>query len=226
MNKPIIKYCVYILASATILLLAGCSLWMPTAAPTSQPQPTSTAPPIITPKSQLPTTIPSYIHYTPPVGYYIHLEFDYPASWIFRQGPFAAFSLLDPRFQTLPTPASGDLHPTPNDFGVIAVRIEPSKPGQTPDTELEVYKQDYKDALRHTVLTDYKITIGGQDASVLEYKVEPAPDDYPAVIFSRRTFFIVEDQLYEIYFSIAEKDRGGDFEKGYEYFLNSLRIVP
>jgi hypothetical protein len=37
---------------------------------------------------------------------------------------------------------------------------------------------------------------------------------------------MVNDQLYEIFFNIAEKDRGGQFDKGYEYFINSLKIVP
>ena len=44
-------------------------------------------------------------------------------------------------------------------------------------------------------------------------------------MFNRRIIFIVKDQIYVILFEVAEKDRGGEFEKGYEYFFNSLKIV-
>jgi hypothetical protein len=37
---------------------------------------------------------------------------------------------------------------------------------------------------------------------------------------------MVNGQVYEIIYSVAEKDRGGEFDKGYDYFLNSLKIVP
>ena len=36
---------------------------------------------------------------------------------------------------------------------------------------------------------------------------------------------MVNSQLYEIIFTVAEKERGGEFEKGYEYFFDSLKIV-
>jgi hypothetical protein len=39
---------------------------------------------------------------------------------------------------------------------------------------------------------------------------------------SAEHFFIFKDQKYEIYYTIAEKDRGGEFEKGYEHIFNSL----
>ena len=52
------------------------------------------------------------------------------------------------------------------------------------------------------------------------------PESYTSLMFARRRFFVVKDQMYEIMLTIAEKDRGGEFEKGYEYFFNSLKIVP
>jgi hypothetical protein len=51
-------------------------------------------------------------------------------------------------------------------------------------------------------------------------------------IENRKIFFIAKNQLHEIYetyeihFTIAEKDRGGEFEQGYEHFFNSIKIVP
>ena len=75
------------------------------------------------------------------------------------------------------------------------------------------------------VLYDYKISIDGYDASVLEYQIEPI-EDYTSLMFARRIFFRVEDQMYTILFMVAEKERGGEFEKGYEYFFNSLKVVP
>ena len=67
--------------------------------------------------------------------------------------------------------------------------------------------------------------IDGYNASVLEYQVND-PENYPSLMFNRRIFFIVKDQMYEFFFTVAEKDRGGEFEQGYEYFFNSLKIVP
>ena len=183
----------------------------------------------ITPTSQSPTALPPYIHYVPSEGSNIHLEFDYPSSWIFnentRDADFIVVGLGDPRFLTLPTPTPEDMHPTPSDFASIVIWIVPSKPGQTPDNELASHKQGYKDVHRITLLKDYKLTIDGLDASVLEYQVND-PESYTSFMFARRIFFVVKDQMYEIMLTIAEKDRGGEFEKGYEYFFNSLKIVP
>lgn len=223
MSKPtIINYSLHLLASTTILIITSCGILTPNMTPASQLPPSNTPPPIITATSQLPTVaIPSYIHYAPSDGSNIRLEFDYPSSWICSQdlqdANFLVIGLGDPRFRTLPTAAPDDFHPTPNDFGSIVIWITPRKSGQSPETALEALKQSYNKNLRYKELKDYSVMIDGHDASALEYEVEPSPDHYPSVMFSRRVFFIVEDQLYEIYFSIAEKDRGGEFEQGYEY---------
>jgi len=205
----------FLLASVAAVMLAGCGVMAST----------------ITPTPQSPTTMPPYIHYTASEGFNIHLEFDYPGSWTFSEemqegGLSMVVGLGNPRFRTLPTPFPEDSHPTPNDFGSVVIRIVPSQPDQTPNTKVESLKQSYNSHFRYKVLNDYKITIDGYDASVLEYQVEPAQDDYPSVMFNRRTFFMVKDQMYEIHFTVAEKERGGEFEKGYEYFFNSLKIVP
>jgi hypothetical protein len=71
------------------------------------------------------------------------------------------------------------------------------------------------------------LTIDGYDAIAFEYQVEPTDNNgYTSLMFERNIFFVVKDQLYQITFLVAEKERGGEFEKGYEYFFNSLKIVP
>ena len=179
---------------------------------------------------QPPTSTPPYFHYTPSKGFNIHLEFDYPSSWVFSEeiqegGLLTVIGLGDPRFRTLPTPPADGFIRTPNDFGGIDIWITPKKPGQTADTELESHKQGYKDEHQITLLKDYELTIDGHEASVLEYQIND-PESYTSLMFVRRIFFIVEDQMYEIFFEVAEKERGSEFEQGYEYFFKSLKIVP
>lgn len=75
------------------------------------------------------------------------------------------------------------------------------------------------------LLDDYKITVDEYDASVLEYQMND-PENYTSLMFARRIFLVVNDQFYEFYFTVADKDRGGQFDQGYEYFISSLKIVP
>jgi hypothetical protein len=202
-----------LLASLTMFVLAGCGITTPTFTPTLQSL----------------TVVPSYIHYTPAEGVNIHVEFDYPGSWIFSENTqyadFIVFGLGDPRFLALPTLSPEDHHPTPSDFGDIVIWITPRKPSQTPETELSSHKQSYKNEHLINLLKDYKLTIDRHDASALEYQIND-PESYTSLMFARRIFFVVKDQMYEIYFTVAEKERGGEFEKGYEYFFKSLKIVP
>lgn len=183
----------------------------------------------ITRTLQPPTPVPQYIHYIPPEAFNVHLEFDYPGYWVLRDGkPYTnivVISLDDPRYFTLPTPSSDGLHPPPSDFGSILISITPRKPGQTPKTEVELHKKGYIGTDWRIYLDDYETKIDGVDASVLEYQIQPA-EYYPSTMFERRIFFVIDDQLYEIIFTVAEKERGGEFEQGYEYFFNSLRILP
>jgi len=75
------------------------------------------------------------------------------------------------------------------------------------------------------VLNDYETTVDGREAYILEYQTDDR-ETSPSLMFNRRVFFMVKDQLYQITFTVAEKERGGEFEQGYEYFFNSLKIVP
>jgi len=179
-----------------------------------------------------PTPMPSYIHYVPHKALNIHLEFDYPSSWIleeitqYKDEPI--ISLSDPAVLSLPTrlPNAVDSHPTgPQDFGTILISAQPSKPGQTPDTELDLHKQTYSNIAWMTVLDDYKVTIDGHEAKVLEYLIKPNIEN-DTLMFNRRIFFMVKNQLYEIIYSVPQKERDGKFEQSYEYFFNSLKITP
>ena len=76
-----------------------------------------------------------------------------------------------------------------------------------------------------TVLNDYKTTVDGRDAYILEYQTDDL-ETSPSLMFNRRVFFMVNNRVYEIIYTVAEKDRGGEFDKGYEYFFKSLEIVP
>lgn len=211
-------------ASLTAFLLAGCGVMAPTTTPTPDWQPMPTYIHYVPPSD-----VSEYRHYTPSESFNFHLEFDYPSYWWLQEhsDEVAILSVFlgDPRFLTLPTPSPSDFHPTPNDFGSVDIWIMPSKPDQTPDTELESHKQSYSEISRMTVLGGYKATIDGHDASVLEYQTND-PETSPSLMFNRRVYFMVNGQVYEIIFTVAEKERGSEFEKGYEYFFNSLKILP
>jgi hypothetical protein len=190
--------------------------------------PTSTTLPAALPNPSM--VVPSYIHYFPLETSYIRLEFDYPGFWLFtdeivKDTEIQIISLRDPQFLAVPTRAPGESHGTPSDFGSITIWIIPGKPDQTSEYELESHKHGYSNIHWMKVLDDYRIQIDRYDAYVLEYQIND-PEHYTSPMFARRTYFMVEDHVYEIIFEVAEKDRGGEFEKGYEYFLNSLKIVP
>lgn len=182
--------------------------------------------------SSTPTAVPPYIHYTPSKEFNTHLEFDYPSSWIFSEERIQDTNIIviglgDPRFLTVPTRAPYESHGIPSDFGSISVLIQPVKSNQPLDTQFDAYKKGHSDASWITALNEYKIKIGEYDASVLEYQIEPwNSNGYTSVMFERDIFFAFKDQLYQISFAVAEKERGGEFEKGYEYFFKSLKIAP
>jgi hypothetical protein len=200
-----------LITSIAVIVLGGCSPLIQSVTPSPQPL----------------TVMPPYIHYVPSEGFDVRLEFDYPSSWVFSESQIAHLidiELGDPRFRTLPPPPE-ESHRVPNDFGKIFIMIVPGKPGQTPDTELEGRKQLYSQLSRITLLNDYEITIDGYYATVLEYQLND-PENFTSLMFVRRIFLAIDDQFYEIFYTVAEKDRGGDFEQGYEYFFKSLEIVP
>jgi hypothetical protein len=172
------------------------------------------------------TPTSEYTHYMPSEFFHFNLEFDFPSDWLlYEDKGRPAVYLDDPRFLTLPTPSPPNFHPTPNDFGSVYIWIMPSGPGQTPETELQSHKESYRNHHRYTVLNDYKITIDGYEASVLEYQEEDHIEGSQSLMFAKRIYFMVKGQVYEIIFFVAEKERGGEFEKGFDYFLNSIQIL-
>lgn len=174
-----------------------------------------------------PANIHQYAHYIPPKEFNIYLEFEYPDNWILKEQideiGFVTISFGDPQFLLLPT--STDLHPIPSDLGSVIIFIIPEEYSQTPQSQIDQLKQDYSNTNRITILRDYQIKIDGYIASVLEYQTDDK-ETSPSTMFNRRTYFTLENKLYEIYFQVAEKDRGKEFEKGYEYLINSLKIAP
>lgn len=188
--------------------------------------------PTISPNFQSSTPASPYIHYIPSVTSDVHLEFDYPSSWVFseekiRDTDTVVISLADPRFLTIPTRAPGESHGTPSDFAGVDILVQPAKPDQTLDILVEPHKQGYSNASWIMPINDYELTIDGYDAIAFEYQVEPTGDNgYISSMFERNIFFVIKDQLYQITFSIAERERGSEFEQGYEYFFKSLKIVP
>lgn len=195
--------------------VTGCSVMTPTIAPTPQ----------------APTPAPPYIHYTPSETSNVHLEFDYPSSWFFSEEKIQGTDIIsiglgDPRLLSVPTRAPDEPHGTPSDFGRVNILIQPVKSSQTLDILVEPHKQGYGNASWITPLNDYKLMIDGYDAIAFEYQVEPIVDNgYISLMFERNIFLVVKDQLYQITLLVAEKERGGEFEQGYEYFFNSLKIV-
>ncbi len=204
------------LTSIMLVILTACGAITPTIAPTLQP----------------PTAAPPYIHYTPSEISNVHLEFDYPGSWIFSEDKIQGTDIIsiglgDPRLLTVPTRAPEEPHGTPSDFGSINILVQPANPGQTLDTRIEAHKKGHSDVSWIKALNDYQITIDGYNARVFEYQIEPFDENgYISTMFERDIFFAVQDQIYQITLSVAEKERGGEFEKGYEHFFNSLKIVP
>ena len=178
--------------------------------------------------SNPPMNSPKYIHYAPSRGFKFGIEFNHPGDWWVQEYSDGAgirtVYLVDPLFLTLPTPESyGNHHPTPNDYGRIMIWEVPSNEGETLESELASYKDSYNQNSLITVLNDYKIAIDGRKALILEYLTNDM-ETSPSIMFNRRIYFLVGDQIYEIIYSVAEKDRGGEFDKGFDYFLKSIKI--
>ena len=199
-----------------VITLVGCdilSITMPT--------------PVTTPESL--TSISPYVHYSSPEELDIHLAFGYPEYWIFRYTEqyvdYIIIGLVDPRFLTVPTRAPDESHGTPDDFPKVSIWIKTVNSNQSLDSHVEPYRHGTDNPPWTILLNKYRITVDGYDAIVIEYQAND-PEIYTSVMFRRTVFFIVEDKLYSIGFTIAEHERGGEFEQGYEYFFDSLTITP
>jgi hypothetical protein len=181
------------------------------------------------PLTNTPTLTPPYIHYTPTVASNIHLEFDYPSSWIFSENrqykDLIIIGLGDPRFLTVPTRDLEVSHGTPSNFGVINITIRPTESGQTLETLTESHRRNYSNGNWVIFLSNYDIKVNGHDATTFEYQITDQ-EHYTSSMFGRDVFFIIKNQVYEISFLVAVEERNNEFEKGYQYFFNSLEIIP
>lgn len=222
MNKKITFYILYtFLLGKVLFMLIGCGTLLPTT-------PLATGTPLHTP-----TTTPPFFHYSSVSRSDIYLEFEYPSSWSFGedvQGDKISIALYEPRFSTLPTPSPDDYHPTPNDFGAIGIWIYPltsSLFGVSFEEIVQEYAYIKENNYHITVLSNYKTQFLGFDAIVMEYRLhENYAEIHISEMFVKDIFFTVNGLLYQIRFTIAEKDRGNEFEQGYEYFIESLKITP
>jgi hypothetical protein len=184
----------------------------------------------ITPIPKSPTAVPPYIHYTPSKESNIQLEFDYPSTWIIsedkiRDTDIMIITLMDPRFRSLPTRSPNESHGIPSNFGSVNIMVVPVISGQTLAMLVEPYKQGHSDKSWITELNEYKIIIDGYNANVLEYQIN-LKELYTSLMFERALFFIYNNQLYQITFTVSEGERDGEFEQGYEHFFNSIKIMP
>lgn len=171
-----------------------------------------------------------YIHYTPPKESNVHLEFDYPSNWYFREGekPYTeghTIFLSDPLILTLPTKdpnASG--HELEN-YGNIYIWIGPLPTNQTLEDLVQEQKENVlsSNVNIRNLLADYTIKIDGHPAYVVE--ILNNADVHTSTMFDKTIYFVVKNLFYRINFSVSVDERGGEFEKGYEYFFNSLKIV-
>ncbi len=179
-------------------------------------------------------TVPQkYVHYISKNNFQTNLEFDYPGVWLMEEikldrTDIVVIALKDPRFGTLPTPMKDERSLPPNDFGFIDIWISPRGNGQSAESELEDLKRSYGKVSWIKILGTYNVQVDNFDAVVLEYETYPTDleGSVPTVMFSRRIIIETDQKVYKLLFVIAQKDRGGEFEKGYEYFFNSIEITP
>ena len=209
-----------LLAGILILGLNGCAV--------RTPQPTPTLPSVTPPPSR--TAAPPYVHYAPSSIPDVHLEFDYPGLWYFDEEIMEytgtiVVSLADPGILSVPTRPPDEPHGTPSDFAYVSIWIRPLEPDQNLETLVREQKQIDTTSSTFTLLADYPLEIDGYAAHALETRND-IPEIYTSVMFNRRIFLIAYDQVYTLDFIIAADQREGEFEQGYEYFFDSLRIVP
>ncbi len=172
-----------------------------------------------------------YIHYTPSKEINVHLEFDYPSYWYFNEDKYPytdgySIFLSDPLMLTAPSREPNQPHGNPSSYGSVYIWIEPLETGQTLSDIVARYRDGVQKALHHIVLIrNYPIKIDGLGAHAFE-TLNDTPEMYTSTMFERTIFFVVDGAICRIDFAISVNERGGEFEKGYEYFLNSLKIGP
>jgi hypothetical protein len=180
-----------------------------------------------------PTLAPKYIHFTPSGLLDMNLEFEYPSSWIVKEITeymninIGIIVLFDSRSAILQTPIydTNDGYSLQEiDINSVSIQVRPIEHGQTPETEAELFKQKNSTLNTVVILGEYETTINSYNARVVELQFGPV-EGFSSRMFNQRIFFSVENNLYQIDLTIVDKDRGGEFEQGYEYLLSSIKIT-
>jgi hypothetical protein len=164
----------------------------------------------------------------------IRYEFEYPSYWVFfdeEKNQYVSrysIEMVDPIFRTIPTRAPDESHGTPSDFGRVSFIVQPASKDFNLSDKISTFKEVNSGLTWIKELDDYQVLIDGIDAKVLEYQIEPISDNngFSSLMFERVVFFEVNDQYYQIVFIVAESERGGQFEQGFDHFFKSLKYVP
>ena len=178
-------------------------------------------------RSSFQTIPPPYLHYISHENSKAHIEFDYPSSWIFTEKSehgMTTVILHDPRFLTFPTMSAESHDPIPTDIGSVVILIQPLS-GKTLASQVNEFRESQNGLVYIKPLNEYQIAINEYNATVFENE-NNFGQIYTTTMFERHILFSVQDNMYSINFTIAKNTRGGEFEQGYEYFINSLKIVP
>ena len=211
-----------------LLEVFGCNT-LPSTVQSLPPTPSPVYSPTVPPSFPLTLTSP-FFHYTSDTRSNIYLEFDFPSTWGFGediQNNRIRIALYEPRYFTVPTEAVPDEnHPPLNDFGVIDIRVRPQQSDESFDEYVQKFAKD--ENYDHKIILDkYSTQVAGVNAVVIEAKLDK---NYLEIhleeMFLRDIFFTVDNFIYQIRLTISMKDRGNEFEKGYEYFIGSLRAMP
>jgi len=155
-----------------------------------------------------------HLHYSPSGNFeYLDIEFDYPNSWILKE--VAKYPGVD--LVTLVDPETED--------AMISIGVYLIENGQTAEMKAKLFAQRSSEAITVKISREYESSLKGHKCFVVETQFGPI-DDFSKLMYGKTLFFSIEDKIYDINLRLANEDRDGDFEKGYEYLLKSIRIVP
>jgi hypothetical protein len=155
-----------------------------------------------------------YFHYSPSeVFEYMNIKLDYPSSWLLEE--VTIYPGVD--LVTIVDPETAE--------AMIAISAYPIEVGQTPDTKAELFAQRSSRTITVKLLGKYEVNLKDRSGFVVETQFGPI-DNFSEVMYGKTLFFSIGDNMYEINLTLVNEDRGGDFEKGYEYLLNSIEIIP
>lgn len=183
--------------------------------------------PVLTPNSLIHN--PPYLHYSSQEEFDIHLEFDYPDYWTIYEDNspgFVFINLTDSRVLIYSTQDPNQPHTNADIFSKIYIWTYTP---QTNETYISVVSDFQHLCLQENpkvkFIDNYQIIIDEIDANVVECMVQNE-FDYSSFEFARKTIFQVENQIYVVDLTLVDNELRNQFEQGYDYFLNSIKITP